>query len=356
MTAKNCRMLVVGSGNYTFYEVALTKAFQQLGYDAEPFYFRDLYYHLRNEKKKNKNILLDKLSRFEGKYVCSIYYNRIINCRLIDRVREFRPTHVFFYNTRCFNEKAILCIKKMGIKVIAFSNDDPFSIQYPKYFWRKFLRLAQLSDLVYSYRQINVNEYRSIGCERVKVLKPYYMKKRNYPLTEAEKMLSVPDVVYIGHLEDDGRVEWINYLIDNGIHIGVRADTRDAFHSADNLVGLNDTFTKYNSILGSAKIALVFLSEKNRDTYTRRCFEIPATKTLMLSAYTEDLAEMFTPDKEAVYFTSKDELLDKVRYYLSHDTERKRIANNGYRRLMVDGHDILDRAEEIMQDIHKDLM
>ena len=42
------------------------------------------------------------------------------------------------------------------------------------------------------------------------------------------------------------------------------------------------------------------------------------------------LEELFVEDKEAVYFASKEELLDKVVYFKSHDDERRAIAGAGW--------------------------
>lgn len=356
MKNSDMKLLIVGSGNYTFYEVALIEALKTLGYNVDSYYTRNLYYHYRTENYKRKNLFKDKLSRFENKYEYSVYYNIKINNGLKKKIEEVKPTHVFFYNTRCFDERVIEWIKKKNIKVIAFSNDDPFSVKYPKYFWRKFLKLAQLADFVYAYREVNVKEYYDLGCKLVKVWKPYYMKERNFPVSEEDKIQDSPDVVYIGHLEGDERVEWLNYLVDNGIRLGVRAEDAKEFHDAENLVKMTDTFAQYNTILSSAKIVLVFLSKKNRDTYTRRCFEIPAAKSLMMSIYTDDLAAMFEPDKEAIYFRSKEEMLEKVWYYLANEDEREKIATNGHKRLLKDGHDIIDRAKEIICDIQQYLM
>jgi spore maturation protein CgeB len=43
-----------------------------------------------------------------------------------------------------------------------------------------------------------------------------------------------------------------------------------------------------------------------------------------------------------------DDLIDKIRYYLAHDTERQRIAMNGYRRVMRD-HRFRDRMRQAGQ-------
>ena len=107
--------------------------------------------------------------------------------------------------------------------------------------------------------------------------------------------------------------------------------------------------TDYNHTINQCEIAIVFLSKLNSDTYTRRCFEIPATKTLMLSEYTEDLDKMFPSDECAVYFKTPVEMVEKSRYLLSQPEEIKRIAENGYQRLKVLGGSEVDRCRQIVE-------
>ena len=52
----------------------------------------------------------------------------------------------------------------------------------------------------------------------------------------------------------------------------------------------------------------------------------------MLAERTNDHLELFEEDKEAAYFGSKAELVDKIKYYLLHETERKQIAQNALAR------------------------
>ena len=51
---------------------------------------------------------------------------------------------------------------------------------------------------------------------------------------------------------------------------------------------------------------------------------------LTLSTRGHQLEEMFEEDREIVFFSSKEELLDKVIYYKKHDDERKRVARLGW--------------------------
>jgi spore maturation protein CgeB len=102
----------------------------------------------------------------------------------------------------------------------------------------------------------------------------------------------------------------------------------------------------YVRALNGAKIALAFFSSWNLDTYTTRVFEIPACGTMLLSQRTETMLTLYSEDTEAVYFDSIDELVDKARYYLKHDSVRRRVALAGHRRCISSGYDIYSRMQE----------
>lgn len=65
---------------------------------------------------------------------------------------------------------------------------------------------------------------------------------------------------------------------------------------------------------------------------------------------TKDMASLYEENKEIVFYRNKDEFVDKICYYMTHDDERLKIAEAGYERLMQDGHEASDRIREIIRD------
>lgn len=89
---------------------------------------------------------------------------------------------------------------------------------------------------------------------------------------------------------------------------------------------------RYPQALRSTKIALCLLNKRIPETTTTRTFEIPATGVFMLGERNDDHQALFTEGKEAEFFADHEELSDKVRFYLTHEDARARIAAAGFER------------------------
>ena len=53
----------------------------------------------------------------------------------------------------------------------------------------------------------------------------------------------------------------------------------------------------------------------------------------LLSNFQSDFLEAFIPGEDFDYYESKEDLLSKIDYYLTHEKERQEIASNGHRKI-----------------------
>lgn len=61
-----------------------------------------------------------------------------------------------------------------------------------------------------------------------------------------------------------------------------------------------------------------------------RAYDIMGAGGFLLSNFQADFLDDFVPGEDLVYYESKEDLLQKVVYYLDHEEERKAIAKNGH--------------------------
>lgn len=79
-----------------------------------------------------------------------------------------------------------------------------------------------------------------------------------------------------------------------------------------------------------------------------RNYDVPGCKGFLLTEDAEDLRDRYEDGREIVIFKNKKDLIQKIKYYLSHDKEREAIAEAGYRRTVKD-HTYEKRFNEIFK-------
>jgi len=348
------KILIVADWQGTVYAEAFYKTFKLLGHEVKRFswkeYFKHYQYSDRYETDGNK--LKSFYYKFQNKFIVGPVVHKI-NSDLLKTANTYQPDFIFIYRGTHIFPETIECLKREGsCLVYGYNNDDPFSSKASKSLWRYYLASVPFYDHIFSYRWKNIKDYENLGYKKNSLLRSYFIEKNNFYIKDIIKNDYMHDVIFIGHFEDDNRDMTIKYLLDNNIDIKLYGPgwEQSKYYSffVEKMGKISPLYEEYNLALNSAKIALVFLSKLNHDTYTRRCFEIPATKTMMMSEYTDDLNSMFEMGKEAEYFKNKEELLQKIEFYLANEKKIIEIGNAGYVRLHSDGHTVLNRVEKII--------
>lgn len=64
-----------------------------------------------------------------------------------------------------------------------------------------------------------------------------------------------------------------------------------------------------------------------------RAFDIMGAGGFLLTNYQSDFLNFFVPGEDFVYYESKQDMMDKIGYYLAHEDERAAIAENGFNKI-----------------------
>jgi spore maturation protein CgeB len=99
-------------------------------------------------------------------------------------------------------------------------------------------------------------------------------------------------------------------------------------------------------IVGASRVIFNMVRFHNGNGHSMKTFEIPACGGFMLTNRTDEQLEFFAEDEGAAYYSTTAELLDKLKFYLGHDTARSRIAERGHQ--LAQQHSYAARARQIL--------
>ena len=111
-----------------------------------------------------------------------------------------------------------------------------------------------------------------------------------------------------------------------------------------------DYWTKAPEIYAKTKINLNFTIPNILTGLPLRIYDVLSAGGFLLTDYRSELTEEFQVGEELECFESVEELEAKCAYYLSHEEERKRIAENGRKRVCRE-HTIEKRLEKLLAEL-----
>lgn len=115
-----------------------------------------------------------------------------------------------------------------------------------------------------------------------------------------------------------------------------------------------DIFVIGDSMVNAINSFKIHFNRNMADDINYRTFETLGCRTLLLTNDTENLSSLFEIGKHLVTYISKEDLLQKVSYYLNNNKEREEIANSGYDHVK-NNHTYTHRAERIVEIIKENL-
>ena len=246
---------------------------------------------------------------------------------LTDRLKE-QATDIIFIPLDNGYELPVEFLKALQKKylIFAFIGDDEH------YFYRHSVYYGQCFDLVLAGSPLSVPRYQM-----------YRIKSRYYPgsfsLSEYQNIdtISCEDVTFVGALKGKvGRFEYAESLTNSQFDVG--------------LYGIGSprgsvTREKMLSLFKSSKISLNFTGVSSKcfldyDQHVNRllrqvkgrCQQIALSRGFILTEYAPGIEDLFEIGSEIDVFHDKNEMLEKISFYLSNDYLRSSMSERAFLR------------------------
>lgn len=149
-------------------------------------------------------------------------------------------------------------------------------------------------------------------------------------------------------------LERMEYLSAIGAEFGLDLYTPDKTLALPGCVnhGPVDYYDMAPFVFQRAKINLNISLRSIVNGIPLRCFDIMGNGGFLLTNYQGDFLEYFVPGEDFAYYESKEDLMNKIRYYLAPENqeERRAIAENGLLKIR-EAHTFVHRAKEMLDQL-----
>jgi hypothetical protein len=190
--------------------------------------------------------------------------------------------------------------------------------------WSRYLSLffdcaLTSQDFVKEYQKDNLTAF-------------FHLDYNSYKLSPL-KIKKIYDVTFIGRPKAD-RNEVIKYLLNNGVKITLFGW---GWHMYPEFAGACKgplSPEDYAKVINQSKINLSpakagYAEQKDQYNLKARYFEVALCKSFQLMEKFPTLLKFFN-EKEMGMYTTQEEMLEKIKYYLSHEKEREKMAERAY--------------------------
>ncbi|MBP2002135.1 spore maturation protein CgeB [Paenibacillus shirakamiensis] len=272
---------------------------------------------------------------------------------------EHRPDLVLVLDGMELAVSEMEAVRAQGIRSAVWLTDDP-------YYTDITMNIAGYYDHVFTLELNSVAFYQQMGCANVHYL-PFGAFTDHYQpvrtLSKIRREISFIGSAYWNRVHFFSPV--IKELMNDGLSInGIWWDRLPEFSEYSDRIelgkwmGPEETAETYSG----SKIVINLHRAHDDDTVNNntvrlsaaspnpRTFEISACATLQLVDRRSDLARFYIPGVEIETFDSPQEMMDKVRFYLTHEKERQKIALRALERTYRE-HTYANRVNQLLATI-----
>lgn len=295
-----------------------------------------------------------------------------LNDLVLRKAKRLKPDLVWAEKQEYLDASTVEELKRQGAFTIHFTPDPYFSLE-----WKRTRRMddaiSRFDALVFC-KAYEKKDYSKIG-PAVSYMPLGYCDETHRPMPGGGQRW-ICDVGFVGGWEPR-RSDFLDLIAKRGVNLKIwgaywdflkdgkwtlrrsiilrQLAGRESFEFerrdgiANALQGGEVLGQDYARALSNARIGVGFLRTTWPDQHTTRTFEIPGCGSMLLADRTEEHQGFFEEGREAVFFSSAEEFVEKCVYYTSHESVRAKIALAGMRRCMLSRYAYVYRVSDALR-------
>ena len=253
-------------------------------------------------------------------------------------------------------------LRALGIATVSYMIDNPFGPRQDPG-WRLYMKDIPHYNLHVVQRERNILDYTSRGARDVIKIQTAYEPTIHFPPPEGWSDADRDRGVSFIGTPYDNRAQFLTRLwkefnlpvtVSGGLvwKPALGSEATAAIYRGNGELYRDE----YREGIWRSKINLSFITHSNCDEFVHKSFEIAGCGGFLLAERSEGHKQRFREDEEAVFFSTIEECVEKIRRYLPDEAARTRIAAAGHARAVRDGYHndrqvalIVERAAQIIQ-------
>ena len=321
-----------------------SKNLKSLGVEAETIIFNDKilqakWLEMYGKGNFKKGFDLRSLSKADRVLNYSSAY-KILNLQI-----DFYKPDVLYINSPAYFGPIFLNSAKKKVKLLVGQIASKLP---PVFFFKPYdLMISTLPNQVEFFKKHNINaECLKLGFE-ASILEKIESKEKKYPITFVGSFAGVHDSSIF--LFEEVAKNFKDFYIWGHDFERVKSDILK-----DRYKGEAWGLDMYN-VLSNSLITLNrhgFIEGAGKFATNLRLFEATGVGTMLITDQKDTLGELFKVGEELETYASPLELIEKIKYYLENESARKKIAEAGQKRTLLD-HTYRKRMEELLVIINK---
>lgn len=272
------------------------------------------------------------------------------------KIEAHRPTHALIQRGHGFKAEWNEALRRKGIFTILWYPDPDVPA------W--LAPLARSVDFFFTMAEGNIPRWKEVGVRRIAWLsqgfEPSFFKVD--AISEEERRFYGSDVAFIGNIDSTNHYLSRRYKLKRVLREGFRlkwwgprlgrkpVNLAIFFSALGRAYGGRFVYGReFAKVVQSSKIVLAFDRHTDiRLSMSARMYTAVGCGAFYLCEEMEGLETVLVPDKEIVTFNGDDEMIEKIRYYLPREAERRMIAQAGRERVLRE-HTYQKRLERMFQ-------